>query len=230
MDLKFQTSFIPKRPIVPAGMATKTREPMNFFSLLAGLIFLIAALSSGGVFLYQKTLAASNEQKKEQIKSEIAAFEPELTEKLSILKARIDGASELLRTHTALSAFFALLQNNTVSTIQFEDFIFNGDKADDLKISMKGRARSFNDIVFQSDTILANSNIENALFSNFNLDQSGNVEFLLTARIDPSLVSYPEVIKRLSTSVPTQPSGPVIVDPSTQSQSATTSTTTTPTP
>ncbi len=223
MDLKFQTSFIPKRPVVATGMTpSRGREPLNFFSFIAMFIFIIALVASGAVFLYQRTLASSNDGKRAQIKAEIAAFDPALIEKLSMLKARIDGAGELLRSHLALTAFFGLLQNNTVATIRFKDFAFSSDKTDSLRVSMHGVARSFNDIVFQSDTILANSYIKNALFSNFELDPSGNVEFLLTADIDPSLVSYTQVLDRLSASaqnIPVTPITPVTQATSTSATS-----------
>ncbi len=214
MDPKFQTSFIPKRPIVASGMTVSRKSPLNWVSIIAFILFILAALASVGAFLYEKKLIADNKTKQNQIETEIKAFDPALTAQLSTLKTRIDSATDILKRHTALSAFFDLLGKNTVSSIQFKDFAFTGDYGKALAIKMKGEAKSFNDVIFQSDTFLANENMKNVIFSGFSLDDAGNVSFSIDAEINPDYVSYKKNIEKLSVSVP--------VDPITSTSSAST--------
>lgn len=203
MDPKFQTSFIPKRPIFPSGLGASAPKHYNFLSLVGTLLFIVTLLLSGGAFLYNQNLSQKNDAKKQIIASEIKAFDPKLTKELSDIKSRIDGGNELLKRHLALSMFFGLLEKSTASTIQFKDFSFKGGPGQTLAVTMRGVAKSFNDAVFQSDIMLESSYIKNQKFSDFTFDTKGDVLFEFSGEIDPSFVLYQKAIDALSTSATT---------------------------
>ena len=205
MDPKFQTSFIPKKPMIPGSMGMPVKKTKSVLSNIAIFLVIVTVLLSAGAFLYEKKLIKDNEQKKQKIQKEITTFDPEITNRLIVLKSRIDSAKELLANHLALTKFFELLNANTISTVQFKDFTYNGSPGKPLAVKLSGIAKSYNDLVFQSDTMLANPNLSNVAFSGFGLDKDGNVIFIMDAEINPSYVSYQKAIENLSTFVPNAP-------------------------
>lgn len=236
MDPKFQTSFIPKKPMIPGSMGVPTKKPTNILSTISIFLVVVTILLSAGAFLYEKKLVRDNEEKKQKIESEIKTFDPALTNQLTLLKSRVDAAKELLKNHLALTNFFNLLNENTVSTIQFKDFSYTGGPGKPLIVKLSGQAKSFNDLIFQSDTILANPNLKNVVFSGFDLDKNGNVIFMMDAEINQSYISYQKMLDGLASSVPETVVPPVAsestsaVGTSTTSGAVGTSTATTTTP
>jgi len=230
MDPKFQTSFIPRRPMMPGGMAAaQKKSSFNLFGVVSGVVFFITLALSAGSFAYEKILMNENEQKKSEIKAEISNFDPELVSELTTLKARLDTAVELLRNHIALTEFFTMLEENTVSTIEFSSFSFRGNTKGDLEIELKGMSPSFNDLVLQSDTFLAESDLKDVRFSGFNVDDEGDVAFTVSATLDPRLVSYEKVVSGLAVSAPSAESSSQTPSSGDGATSASPSASTTPT-
>jgi hypothetical protein len=71
---------------------------------------------------------------------------------------------------------------------------------------MSGLARSFSSVALQSDEFGKNRFIQQPVFSGFSLDDRGDVEFNVTALIDPSVVSYEGRMKDAGTAVIDVPS------------------------
>lgn len=205
MDPKLQSTFIPRRPVLPGSMSVVTKRSVNPLSFITGLIFVIVLLVAVGAFFYKRTLVASNDAKKQEIQAEISAFDPTLSAELNVLKVRIEAAQTLLRNHVAISEFFKLLQEKTISTIRFTSFAFSGKQNGLLELSLAGESDNFNDLVLQSDSFLATPYLENTLFSGFNLTELGKVEFVVRADINPTLISYEKSRERLGVLVPKAP-------------------------
>lgn len=222
--------------MIPGSMGVPVKKPTNILSTISIFLVVITILASAAGFLYEKKLIRDNEEKKQKIEGEIKTFDPKLTNELTTLKTRIDAAKELLKNHLALTKFFDLLNENTVSTVQFKDFSYTGGPGKPLVVKLSGQAKSFNDLIFQSDTILANPNLKNVVFSGFDLDKNGNVIFVMDAEINQAYISYQKMIDGLASSVPDTASAPVIpenesaVGTSTTSGAFGTSTSTTTTP
>ncbi len=230
MDPKFQSSFIPRRPVVPGGMATVVqKQSISIISIASIIIFLIALGLSAGVFFYEKKLVQANEEKKQQIQTEISSFDPKLIEELTLLKIKIDTADKLLKNHTALTEFFTLLQKNTISTVQFNNFEYTNDTEGVLAITMSGESVGFNDLVFQSDTFLANPYIKDTIFSDFKLDDKGKVSFTVKALLDPTFIAYKKTADTFAVTVSdsTSTSTP-LTNTSTSTTATSTASTTTP--
>lgn len=188
MEPKFQTSFIPKKPVTTAPRRQKISS--GLFSLIALILFLAALSLSVGVFLYQQYLVQSIERKSASLERAKAAFEPALIKEMSRLDLRMDSAQEILDKHTALSAFFELLEDTTLKSVQFEDFSYLVGVEGEIRISMVGRALSFAAVALQSDSFGDSIFIREPIFSGLNLDEKGNVVFVFNAVLDASLISY----------------------------------------
>ena len=189
MEPKFQTSFIPKKPVAVTPQRKK-KSSSGVFSLIALILFLSALASSVGAFLYQQYLVQSIERKEVSLERARSAFEPALIKEMSRLDARMLSAQEILNKHTALSAFFELLESTTLKTVQFDDFGYSVDAEGKMLISMKGKALSFASVALQSDSFGDSTLIQEPIFSGLNLDTKGNVVFDFSAILDPSIVSY----------------------------------------
>lgn len=189
MENQFQPSFVPRRPIIPNEGALRPRSRTSFFVLIASAIFVLAVLATAAVFAYKAVLTKTNETKQQKIQDAIQKFDPEITKQLTIFKARIDNAKQLLQSHAALSTFLSLLEQNTAQTIRYTSFSY-ATGVDKMTVVMKGESTSYAAIAFQSDVLSRNDNLKSVIFSNLNLAESGLVGFDVKADIDPKLVSY----------------------------------------
>jgi hypothetical protein len=61
METKFQTSFIPKRPMVPVGglNASAPRRTTSFFMIAAVLLFVVSIGAAGGMYFWKSYLESA---------------------------------------------------------------------------------------------------------------------------------------------------------------------------
>jgi len=192
MDTKFQTSFIPKRPVVAGGnMAAALSQPTNIISVICKIIFVLALLGAGGVFAYEYYLNNRIQAMGNELEIARASFDNKLFDQFMRLDAKLNSAEQLLGRHVAPSLLFEALQNMTVKNIQFREFDY---KLPDLNglvfVSMRGTATSFNAIALQSEVFAQNKFIKNASFSDITLDDKGSVVFNVQIQVDHELVAY----------------------------------------
>lgn len=187
MAEQFQTSFIPKKSF-DVGPTKPVRGTGIIFTI-AILLVIASLLAAGGTFAYERFLEGSIVRKKEELQKARAAFEPELIRELSHLDTKLKTAEELLSTHLAISGIFDLLEETTLETVRFTNFGYSIE-ATGVRISLSGIARSFTSVALQSDEFTKSRFIREPVFSGFSLDDRGDVEFNVTALIDPAVVSY----------------------------------------
>lgn len=196
MDTKFQTSFIPKKPLMPTGGRIKTSHGISFFSIIVILILLVALLGAGVVFSMERyytnrvtTMAAELQAAEDSLnQGEIAEWVR--------LDKRIEIGKTLLENHLAVSSFFDLLQQMTLKSIQFRNFSYAVAPGQKVAINMDGLADSFAALALQSDELAKQSkSISNQLFSNIDQDKtSGKINFKFSALVDPMLISYQKTL------------------------------------
>ena len=188
METKFQNTFIPKTALDTPSRAAP--RPASFLTFIAMIIFLLSGVLAGGAFLWQQYLLNKVTSLNQSLDSSKGEFEPSTIEQYSRLNSRFDNARALLKNHIAVSAFFDLLNKDTLKSIQFSDLKYTQDSSSQISIKMSGKADSYNSVAYQAKVFSSEPAFKNAVFSNLDLDQSGNVVFELDAQIDPSLVSY----------------------------------------
>lgn len=228
MENQFQPSFVPKRAIIPNEAALRPRGRTSFLMLISTIVFLAAIAATAGLFAYKALLTSTNKNKEVKIQEAIRTFEPDLTKQLTVLKARIDAAKQLLQSHAAVSAFLALLEENTAQTIRYSNFAYSS-VADKMIVTMKGESASYAAIAFQSDVLSRNENLKSVIFSNLNLAESGLVGFDVKAEIDPKVVSYRAVLEAAAKAeVAPAPTDPIPADSNTLDAGADSTTNTDP--
>ncbi|MDP1624885.1 MAG: hypothetical protein Q8L64_03875 [bacterium] len=208
MDPRMQTSFIPKKPIVASPRMGDTSAPINLLSLLATVLLIVAVALSGGVYFYKNILIKQIEADKVFLEQAREAFEPEAINSIVRLDSRIETAKKLFASHVAVTPLFDFLSSITLPSVRFRDFSFSYVSPTEITVSMRGQAQSYATVALQSDVFNRQTKgLSGTIVSDMALDPSGLVNFSVTTKVNPSLVSY-------KTSI----SAPVSASPSTQTQ------------
>jgi hypothetical protein len=196
MNNEFKTTFIPKKKLasVRDEKNVKITKKNSFMVLIAGLLFITAIVSIVGVYLYKINISSSLKNKIESINRAEKAFEPTVILKLKKLDIRLRAATDLLDKHVALSDFFNSFGESTLPSVSFSNFsfLFNEDAPE---VSMVGEAKSYLAIAQQSDLFEKNQYIQNHIFSDFQLTETGRVSFSLTFTLNPEFIKYGRKIR-----------------------------------
>ncbi|MFZ2522386.1 MAG: hypothetical protein WAX44_01335 [Minisyncoccia bacterium] len=198
MEPKFQTSFIPKKPVIDASRATlPTVKNVNIFSTIATVVFVLTILVSGGLFGYRYYLIGKIVQNDKDLNSARAAFQPETIKQLLDASTRFTTISNLLENHFVVSELLVMLEQLTVKNVAFSELTYNYTSGI-ISVSMNGQSRTFNALAQQSDIFYKSGFLQSQLFSDFNLTDTGNVSFKYSANILRDLVSYKSKVGALS--------------------------------
>jgi hypothetical protein len=206
MDPRFQTSFIPKKPIVsaPGGGGPRT---INLFALLATVLFIGTILLAGGVFFYKSYLEKGLEADKQELAKVRKDDDPNLIKKVIRLDSRIVTSKRLIESHIAVSPFFNYLSTITLKTVRFKDFDFSYLGKDNVTVSLTGEASGYEAVALQSDLLVKQQELSNVIIGDLSLKDSGRVEFRVTANVKSDLLSYAAMYKedpKASTQTPAQ--------------------------
>lgn len=193
MEQSFQTSFIPKKPIIEKK-AVPTR-PASLFLVAAIFILIAIALASGGLYFYKSILVKNIEQKKNNLELAKNRFEPAKIAQLQTLDKRLRSADQVLEGHISISPIFKALQDITMKTVRYTKFSYEiGSDKDpsvkNIKVKMSGQAIGYRSVALQSDLFKKNKNLLDPVFSNLSLDDKGHVLFDLEFSVEPNFVDY----------------------------------------
>lgn len=191
MEPKFKTSFIPKKPIQPSvSSKAEGKSGINFFMLVAMILFITSVLLTVGVFVYKFTLRGAIESQLRTLETARQSFEPTFINQANRLNTRIENVNRILNSHLAPSVMFSLLEEFTLQTVSFNRFLFQDGEDGTIKVIASGEADSFRSIVLQSDKFGQSGSLRDVLFSGLEPNESGNVNFVMEASLDPQLVLY----------------------------------------
>ncbi len=188
MDPRFQTSFIPKKPIV--AQPGRAPSSINLFSLLATVVFIVALALSGGVFFYKQLTQKQIDANKVSLEKAKDAFEPDTINQIVRLDTRIVTSKKLLANHLAITPFFDFLSSITLPTVRFKTFDFTHLGKDKIKVSMSGQARDYASVALQSDLLNKQKYLKETIIGDMSLDSSGTISFSVDTVVDPDLLSY----------------------------------------
>ncbi|MCC7469995.1 MAG: hypothetical protein IT284_02570 [Bacteroidetes bacterium] len=198
MDKEFQTSFVPKKSLVEKETTRARGSIGGLFNIIALVLFIASILAAGAAYFYRSSIEDKIAEYKVSLDRARNAFEPTLITKLQELDKRMMAATEILNNHVAVSPIFELLEDMTLPTVRYSDFSyeFNRENKNLVDVKMSGEAKGYNYIALQADLFGDNKFIKNPIFSDFTLDQLGNVDFALTFTVDKSLVIYESFLER----------------------------------
>lgn len=192
MEPTFQTTFIPKKPVVPITTETKPSGIVTFFGFIATIVFIAAVVSYGIFFFYKKQLTATISTTSASLERQSTTFDSNIVLELDDVNRRLKSAETLLSNHTIVTPLFKSLEEITLKTVRFTNFSLQMPTPDNQKTSVKmsGVAQGYDAIALQSDMFSKNRFLKDPIFSNLVPDQKGNVTFELNFSIDPSFVLY----------------------------------------
>ncbi len=189
MEIRPQTSFIPKKPLVSTQEVSHRGSTISFFSLISIVIFVVSLAGAGGVYAWSRILTQQEITNQETLKKARDAFDPSLILELKKVSNRLTLSKQVLSSHIALSEFFKIVEAMTLKSVRFKNFSFSHtDK--EIRVTMSGEAENFSSIALQSDVLGKSKDITDPIISNLALETNGNVSFEFTGTIDPKLLSY----------------------------------------
>lgn len=204
MDKEFKTTFIPKKNLanVKKTESKSKKTTRSLLGILALLLFITAVVSTAGVFLYKIQIAAVVNSRIDSINRAEKAFEPAAIIELNKLDTRLRAGTELLAQHVAISDFLISLGESTLPEISFSDLSFNYSP-EGSDILMNGEAQGYLQIAQQSDIFVDNNYIQNAIFSDFSITDTGRVTFSLQFTLNPELIAFGRTVQndQLSTEI-----------------------------
>jgi len=197
MEPNFQTSFIPKKPMV-AEHPTSGRS-VGFLTVISFIILFTVLLATGGLYLYKGVVTKNITKMENDLNLAKNRFEPSKITELQILDRRLKASTEILSNHIAITPVFQALSAITMKTVRYTKFSYNlGDeKNSKVAIQMSGQAIGYRSIALQSDLFTTRDegkNFIDPVFSNLTLDAKGNVLFDLEFSVDPSFVDYKQML------------------------------------
>lgn len=203
METKFQTSFIPKKPLVTDTTVHSSHgSGTSVLMVIAVLLFIASIAGAAFTFVWKNILIKSQENYKVQLADSEKRFNTTLIEDLKRANTKIDIGKQLIGNHLAVSEIFSIISKLTIAGVKFSSFDFSAPSkdSDGIKVSMKGVGSSFSAIAFQSDVFGqsqkygSNKVLKNPVLGDLSLDQNGNVAFTFTTTINPADLSYSKVL------------------------------------
>jgi hypothetical protein len=199
-NTQFQTSFIPKKPIMGEPLhhvSRATQRSVGIFSVIAFLAVVVAGGSYAGLYFYKATLTANVATAKKSLALAKESFEPEAISDLQLFDKRIVASKQVLASHVVVSPFFELLNSLTLPSIQYTKFTAEGGtNGEGLNVQMSGNAKDYKSIAVQAGVFNSASGkyFKDVVFSNLTLseakDKKGYVTFNVAFTVDPVLISY----------------------------------------
>ena len=194
MEQNFQTSFIPKKPMIEERV--KVSRPVGLVTIISIFIFFTVVIASGGLYFYDGILKKNIVQMENDLNLAKNRFEPSKIIQLQVLDKRLNASEEILSKHVAISPIFEALQALTMKTVSYTSFSYSFDdtkKKGNIKVDMKGIAIGYKSVALQSDLFAKNKYLIDPVFSNLSLDDKGNVMFDLEFSVDPNFIDYKKI-------------------------------------
>jgi|SRR3989338_301759 len=199
MEPKFQSSFIPKKPIITGSVAQSVHvHSVNIFSLLATVIFVITILVAGGGFIYKNVLIGQIATADKNLAAAREAFQPEKIQELIDANAKIMVTKELLEKHVVVSELLAVFQELTVKKMRFSSLVYTSKTEGLPALSIDGETSTYNAMANQQDIFSKNEFLKEPKFSDFALGENGTILVKFFTKVDPRLVSYKKMVESLS--------------------------------
>ncbi|MEI7688586.1 MAG: hypothetical protein WCI91_00165 [Candidatus Nomurabacteria bacterium] len=191
MENSFQTSFIPKKPIVANSSASNSDNSISITMVVSIFILVVMLAATGGLYLYKNYLQNNKAVLSGNLKKIKDSFDKNTIANLETYDKTSSVAKQILENHIVLSPLFELINELTLSSIQYTKFdhkVVNGV----FSVNMSGIARDYKSIALQADVFSTPKGrmFQNVIFSNLTKDKNNNVTFNVEFDVDRALLSY----------------------------------------
>lgn len=188
MDSKFKSSFIPK-----SSFEEKIEEHPKYglFSWLALIAFILSLISTGSFFFYKIMLQKEADNLKSQLDSALSSIDKESINEIVLFDKRLESVKEVLSKHVAVTNYFKMLEEATVSQVQFVNLKYGALPGSNVLVEMGGKAKSYAAIALQEDAFLKNQNTVTASFGSMQIgDKDGSVSFAFKGEFKKDLIKF----------------------------------------
>lgn len=194
MEQNFQTSFIPKKPMLEERAVAS--RPIGLLVIISIFILFAVLIASGGLYFYKGILTKNIAKMENDLNLAKNRFEPSKINQLQVLDKRLEASNTILSKHIAVSPIFQALQTLTMKTVRYTKFSYSlgTEKDPKIMVKMSGQAVGYRSIALQSDLFKKNKYLLDPVFSNLSLDEKGNVLFDLEFSVDPNFVDYKQML------------------------------------
>ncbi len=196
METKFQTSFIPRKPLVPnSSSATPPQSSDHASGLLVfiGMICFGLSVASGiVVFGWEKVEKSNIEKNKTQLEVNKKQFGSDI-EFLKKFNTKINLTKKLVENHTAVAQVFSIVDSLAVDNVRFTYFDYSlplDPAKDKISIKLNGEALSFPALAYQSDVLAETDKITGGTVFDLTLAEKGLVKFGLVGNIPFEKILY----------------------------------------
>lgn len=194
MEVKMQTSFIPKKPVIEDNSGG---SGVSLFLLLAIILFIVAVAAAGGVWLWQKSLVSQIEKDKAALLAAKDSYEESTISPLVRLNDRIEESKNLLASHLAISSVFKMLEQNVLKNIRLKSLKFSKNSDGKMGINLSGMAASYDALSKQAEAFGGENLkrfISTPIVSDFSPTADGSISFNFTATVNQDLVTYGNIV------------------------------------
>ena len=198
METKYQTSFIPKKPVTTSGPIKS--GGISLLLLVSIIIFLISIGLAGYVLLEKNILIQKINTDQSSIETnKNGLISDSITiESLVELNSRINVAKDLLSRHVSISPIFDFLQKATLKSVRFKNFSFSSAGKDStgvnkISVQMSGVAKDWETVASQADEFGKadwKKIVIEPKIPSFSLNDDGSVSFQFTSYIVPNFLTY----------------------------------------
>jgi hypothetical protein len=205
MENSFQTSFIPKKPIISNTTSSGGGSSTTSISMVVSVFILVVMLLAfGGLYVYKNFYLLKN---KEALSANLFkirdSFNKDTITELETFDKRTSVAKQILDGHIVLSPLFEKINELTLSSIQYTKFEHKVNN-NLFIVMMSGIARDYKSIAIQADIFNADKGqvFKDVIFSNLTKDKNNYVTFDVEFNVDSSLLSYSNNITNSPTETP----------------------------
>ena len=204
MPQNFQTTFIPQggasgdssQSSRSASTDTvRVRQTVSILTVGAALFVVVALISIGGVFVLEQSLTQKIAQMERQLETAEKQFEPTLIVQLKQLDERLKQASNVLRSHRSVAPFFSVLNTTASKNVQYDTMSLELNSDGLATVEIEGQARSYQVIAQQSRKLSEQNLIQDHIFSEFELQDTGRVRFALLLTLSAEALLFENVIQ-----------------------------------
>ena len=207
MEERVKTSFIPKASLSAERVQAPKGNPIALVNLITGIVLVLAIVTSGGMFLFERFTIQNIAAKQESLERSRAAFEPATIKELVRLDKRLQTGQTLLGSHISISKLFDELEKKVLASVRFIDFSYDSTSSGRVLVTSAGEAVSYNAIALQSGDFSKSDIITDPIFSQVNIGSIGTINFDFTAIIDTSRIRYTPASVSSSQTTPQIPAG-----------------------
>jgi len=173
------STLIPKKTL-GGGESFNYSVGVGAFFRISIILFLLAGMMTGGLYLFKNYVSANLEEQKSLLKKIEVEFEPSLIEELERVSNSIKSAKDILRNRSFTSKIFDMLEAHTLANVSFGSFSFAYDKN---SVDMKAEATSYTDVAAQTSIFASLPEVASASFLAPSLTENGTITFSLILKL-----------------------------------------------